>query len=42
MPYRPKKSLKSKLIQDALLSRDRDKIKQIRTYLKAHSPMREW
>lgn len=41
MPYRPKKSLKSKLIQDALHSRDRDKIKQIRSYLKANSPFRE-
>lgn len=41
MPYRPKKSLKSKLIQEALTSRDRDKIRQIRGYLKAHSPIRE-
>jgi hypothetical protein len=42
MPHRPKKSLKSKLIQDALLSRDREKIKQIRNYLKSQSPNREW
>ena len=33
--------MKSQLIQEALHSRDRDKIKQIRNYLRYQSPSKE-
>lgn len=34
VPYRPKKSLKSRLIQEALHTKDRTKIRQIRQHLR--------
>ena len=39
--YRPKKSMRSKLVQDAMHLRDRNKIQQIRGYLKANSARRQ-
>ena len=32
--YKPKKSIKSKLIQEAMRTKDRDKIRNIREYMK--------